>query len=58
MNALAHSRGVTQPIQLFSYPWWLILGMVVFMLIVGFLVVLFPARRAKKINPIEALRRE
>lgn len=58
MNTLAHNRGVAQSIVLFAYPWWLVLGTIVFMLVVGFVVVLFPARRAKHINPIDALRRE
>jgi ABC-type antimicrobial peptide transport system permease subunit len=58
MNGFAQSRGVTDSFQLFSYPLWLIASMVGFMLFVGFLVVLFPARRARKINPIDALRRE
>lgn len=58
MNRFAQSRGVSDSFTLFSYPWWLILGMIVFMVIVGMLVVYFPARRAMKINPIDALRRE
>lgn len=58
MNTFAHHRGVTQHFQLFANPWWLILGMIVFMLLVGLAVVFFPARRAARINPIEALRRE
>jgi putative ABC transport system permease protein len=58
MNRFAQSRGVSDSFTLFSYPWWLIIGMIVFMVIVGMLVVYFPARRAMKINPIDALRRE
>ncbi len=58
MNRFAQSRGVSDSFTLFSYPWWLIVGMIVFMVIVGMLVVYFPARRAMKINPIDALRRE
>lgn len=58
MNGFARGRGVTDSFQLFSYPWWLMLAVVGFMVIVGFVVVLFPARRAKRINPIDALRRE
>ncbi len=58
MNRFAQSRGVSDSFTLFSYPWWLILGMIIFMVIVGMLVVYFPARRAMKINPIDALRRE
>lgn len=58
MNGFARARGVTESFQLFSYPFWLVLLMIIFMVAVGFLVVLFPARRAKRINPIDALRRE
>jgi ABC-type antimicrobial peptide transport system permease subunit len=58
MNSFANSRGVAESFNLFSYPWWLIAGMILFMVIVGMLVVYFPARRAMKINPIDALRRE
>lgn len=58
MNAFARSRGVTEGFQLFAAPPWLVLGTILFMLIVGLVVVYFPARRAAKINPIDALRRE
>jgi putative ABC transport system permease protein len=53
----ARNRGVTQSFDLFAKPWWLIVGTLVFMIIVGLLVVAFPARRAQKIDPIDALRR-
>lgn len=58
MNRLARSRGVTESFDLFATPYWLILSILVFMVIVGLAVVYFPARRAQKINPIDALRRE
>jgi putative ABC transport system permease protein len=58
MNAFARSRGVTDHFQLFAIPWWLVLGTIVFMLCVGLVVVYLPARRAARINPIDALRRE
>jgi len=58
MNALAGSRGVTDNFVLFANPFWLIIGTIGFMLAVGLLVVYFPARRAQRINPIDALRRE
>lgn len=58
MNILAHNRGVQQSFALFAYPWWLLVGSIVFMLAVGMFVVYLPARRAEKINPIDALRHE
>lgn len=58
MNQLAHSRGVTDSFQLFAYPWWLVIGVISFMLLVGLAVVYFPARRAERISPIDAMRRE
>lgn len=58
MNSYAKGRGVTDSFDLFSTPWWLIVGMVLFMMAVGLAVVYFPARRAERINPIDALRRE
>ncbi len=58
MNAFAHRRGVTDYFQLFATPIWLIAGTILFMLCVGLLVVYIPARRAARINPIDALRRE
>lgn len=58
LNALSKSRGIEDSFWLFSYPWWLLVGSIIFMVIVGFVVVWLPAKRAEKINPIDALRRE
>lgn len=58
MNGLAHRRGVTQSFDLFATPLWLTAGTIGFMVLVGLAVVYFPARRAERINPIDALRRE
>lgn len=58
MNAFSRQRGVTEYFQLFATPWWLVLGMILFMIVVGLVVVYLPARHASKINPIDALRRE
>jgi putative ABC transport system permease protein len=58
MNIFARGRGVTENFALFSHPWWLVLSSLAFMLLVGFAVVYIPARRAEKIKPIDALRRE
>lgn len=58
MNFYAHQRGVEGGINLFSTPLWLIAALIIFMLVVGLLVAYFPARRAGRINPIDALRRD
>jgi ABC-type antimicrobial peptide transport system permease subunit len=58
MNIFSHRRGVTEHFQLFATPWWLVLGLILFMLVVGLIVVYLPARRAARINPIDALRHE
>lgn len=58
MNSFARRRGVTETFSLFATPLWLAAATVLLMLIVGLVVVYFPARRAEKINPIDALRRE
>ncbi|MDQ5972100.1 MAG: transporter permease [Patescibacteria group bacterium] len=58
MNNFARNRGVKESFVLFSTPFWLIAALVGFMTVVGLLVAFFPAKRAHKINPIDALRRE
>ncbi len=58
MNQFAKRRGVQESFMLFSFPLWAILLLTGFTVVVGLLVVFFPARRAQKIDPIDALRRE
>jgi putative ABC transport system permease protein len=58
MNNFASRRGVSEGFQLFATPPELVLGTIAFMALVGLAVVYFPARRAERINPIDALRRE
>ncbi len=58
MNNFARHRGVKESFVLFSTPLWLIASLVGFMVVVGLLVAFFPAKRAHRINPIDALRRE
>lgn len=58
INLQARQRGVTENFSLFATPWWLQLALLAFMALIGLAVVYFPARRAARINPIDALRRE
>lgn len=58
MNRFSAARGVNDSFQIFSNPLWVILSLVLFTVVIGLIVVYIPARRAQKINPIEALRRE
>lgn len=58
LNTLAARQGLTERFSMFSLPVTLISAVVVFMVVVGLAVVYVPARRAARINPITALRRE
>jgi ABC-type antimicrobial peptide transport system permease subunit len=42
----------------FAYPWWLVLGVPLFTTLVTVLAAVLPARRAAKVDPIQALRHE
>ncbi len=58
MNRFAAGRGVHDHFEMFSSPLWAIASLTAFTVLIGLLVVYAPARRAQKINPIDALRRE
>ncbi len=58
LNSFAHSRGVTENVTAFSFPVELLVLVVVLSAILGLIVVYFPARRASRINPIDAIRFE
>jgi putative ABC transport system permease protein len=46
------------PEQIWFVPWWLVLGAIAFALIVSLLSGLYPASRAAKLDPVQALRYE
>jgi len=58
LNQFASDRGIEDHFSLFAHPPLLIIGALLFMVLIGMLVSYVPARRAAKINPIEALRQE
>ncbi len=44
--------------SLFAFPWWLTTGAPLFATVVTTLAAVLPARRASRVNPVEALRHE
>ena len=51
-------RQSLNPIDLSYVPWWLMIGGLIFAVIVSLIAGLYPASRAAKLNPIDALRYE
>jgi putative ABC transport system permease protein len=58
LTHFANQNGVAGAIHVFSVTPFLVASVIVLTLAVGFIVVFYPARRAAKINPIDALRHE
>ena len=54
-NILAKGLG-GQPVTLFYTPLWFLILIIVFSIIVGFISGFFPAKKAAKMDPLEALR--
>jgi putative ABC transport system permease protein len=46
------------PIELSSVPWWLVIAALAFAILVSLIAGLYPASRAAKLNPVDALRYE
>jgi len=55
INILARAFG-GQSIQLFKYPLWFIITLMVVSGVVGFIAGFFPGKRAAKLDPLDALR--
>ncbi len=47
-----------QPVDLFSFPLWLILGAIAFSVIISLAAGLYPAARAARVDPVKALRHD
>lgn len=58
LNQFAMDRGVASRFNIFSTSFILVIGMLSLMVLIGVIVSYVPARRAARINPIEALHQE
>ncbi len=56
MKTVVARRGFNETFSIISVPWWLPIILIIFMIVVGLGVSYFPARRAEKISPVDALR--
>jgi len=58
LNSFARNRGITESFSLFYLSPLLILATLLVIIAIGFIVSFIPARRAARVNPIDALWRE
>jgi putative ABC transport system permease protein len=58
VNAYAKNQGFDEPIMAFAFPFYLLAGAVVFALAVSLTSGVYPASRAARVDPIQALRGE
>jgi len=52
------SRQQLPPIDLSSVPWWMVVAAIAFSFVVSLAAGIYPASRAARLNPVEALRYE
>lgn len=55
LNLLANRLG-GQSLDIFYYPMWFVITIIMFSTLVSFITGFYPARRAARLNPLEALR--
>jgi len=55
-NAFARSHGVTAELEIFALPLWLLVTSVIFACVISVVAGFYPAVRASRVDPIEALR--
>jgi len=58
VNAYARTQGVTAHLDLFAFPPWLLAATVLFSIAISVLAGVYPAFRAARVDPIQALRRD